>query len=235
MPDLVILDLGLPDVDGIEVLGGCAERTRAPVIVLSARSDRYDKIRALDAGADDYVTKPFDFEELVARIRSALRRATPAPEATTLRCRDFIIDMARKEVRLADGTDVRLTPTEWAFLEVLASSPAWRWAAPICCAPRGDPATSATPTTCGSTRRSCARSSSRTRPTRDTSSPSGRRVSARSHRLVAFLRRSSGLLRGDHSERHRCYHDQDYGADEEGLVKPAIWALVRSSGNSARW
>ena len=123
MPDLVILDLGLPDVDGIEVLRWLRERTRAPVIVLSARSDRYDKIRALDAGADDYVTKPFDFEELVARIRSALRRATPAPEATTLRCRDFIIDMARKEVRLADGTDVRLTPTEWAFLEVLASSP----------------------------------------------------------------------------------------------------------------
>ncbi len=122
-PALLVLDLGLPDGDGVDVLRAFRRESSAPVIVLSARTDRYDKIRALDAGADDYVTKPFDFEELVARIRAALRRATPRPTATVLTGGSFVVDLGRKEVRLADGREVRLTPTEWAFLEVLATSP----------------------------------------------------------------------------------------------------------------
>lgn len=119
----VILDLGLPDMDGIEVLRHLRERSLTPLIVLSARSDRFDKIRSLDSGADDYITKPFDFEELLARIRAAERRAEPAAGAPMLRTEDFSVDLARKEVLLASGTPVRLTPTEWAFLEVLARAP----------------------------------------------------------------------------------------------------------------
>ncbi len=122
-PDVTILDLGLPDGDGIDVLRAMRGTSHAPVLVLSARADRFDKIRALDTGADDYVTKPFDFEELLARVRAALRRAAPAVGAPTITTPHFTVDLARKMVRLADGTDVRLTPTEWAFLEVLARSP----------------------------------------------------------------------------------------------------------------
>lgn len=119
----VILDLGLPDMDGIEVLRKLRGRSSTPLIVLSARADRFDKIRALDSGADDYVGKPFDFEELLARIRAARRRAEPASGAPILRTEAFTLDLARKEVVLASGTPVRLTPTEWAFLEVLARTP----------------------------------------------------------------------------------------------------------------
>lgn len=118
--DVVVLDLGLPDLDGTEVLAGLRGWTRVPVIVLSARTDSHDKVEALDAGADDYVTKPFGMDELLARLRAALRRAAPADvdddpvvEAGALR-----IDLARKKVA-RDGIDVRLTPTEWNLLEVL--------------------------------------------------------------------------------------------------------------------
>jgi two-component system KDP operon response regulator KdpE len=116
-PDAVILDLGLPDVDGIEVIGRLRGWSHAPVIVLSGRTGPGDKIAALDAGADDYVTKPFSMEELVARLRAALRR-----DATALPARVRIgtceIDLAAHSV--LDGTRaVRLTPTEWRLLEIL--------------------------------------------------------------------------------------------------------------------
>jgi two-component system KDP operon response regulator KdpE len=119
-PDVVILDLGLPDIDGVEVIEGLRGWTRVPIIVLSARQDSADKVDALDAGADDYVTKPFGMDELLARLRAAVRRAMPTdgvaePVVTAGR---LVVDLARKKVT-RDGADVRLTPTEWHLLEVL--------------------------------------------------------------------------------------------------------------------
>jgi two-component system, OmpR family, KDP operon response regulator KdpE len=120
-PDVVILDLGLPDMDGAEVIRGIRGWSQVPIIVLSAREQEADKVAALDAGADDFVTKPFGMDELLARLRAAARRATSTtrdePVVTTA---DFTVDLAAKQVRLADGTEVRLTPTEWEILEVLA-------------------------------------------------------------------------------------------------------------------
>lgn len=119
-PDVVVLDLGLPDLDGIEVIEGLRGWTRVPIIVLSARQDSADKVDALDAGADDYVTKPFGMDELLARLRAAVRRAIPvdgAGEPVVVAGR-LAVDLARKKVT-RDGADVRLTPTEWHLLEVL--------------------------------------------------------------------------------------------------------------------
>ena len=121
--DLVILDLGLPDMPGIEVLRRIRELDRVPVVVLSARVDRAEKVRLLDSGADDYVTKPFDLEELLARMRAAIRRGTPEHGAPTLTLPEFTIDLARKRVIGVDGAEIHLTPTEWAFLEILARRP----------------------------------------------------------------------------------------------------------------
>jgi len=121
-PDLVILDLGLPDMEGVEVIRGLRAWSRAPIIVLSAREGQADKVEALDAGADDYVTKPFGMEELLARIRAALRRAAPADAAPLVETASFTIDLAAKRVTTAHG-EVRLTPTEWHLLEVLARNP----------------------------------------------------------------------------------------------------------------
>jgi two-component system KDP operon response regulator KdpE len=119
-PDVVLLDLGLPDMDGTEVIAGIRGWTRVPVVVLSARQHGEDKIEALDLGADDYVTKPFAMNELMARLRSAVRRAQEsAPTSPVVEVGDLVIDLARKRVS-RNGTDVRLTPTEWAFLELLA-------------------------------------------------------------------------------------------------------------------
>lgn len=120
-PDVVLLDLGLPDMDGTEVLAGLRGWTSVPVVVLSARQHGDDKIEALDLGADDYVTKPFAMDELMARLRAAVRRGqetTPAQTAS-LTVGDLEIDFARKRVAKR-GEDIRLTPTEWAFLELLA-------------------------------------------------------------------------------------------------------------------
>ena len=118
-PDLVLLDLGLPDLEGVEVIGGLRGWTQAPIIVLSGRADSTDKVEALDAGADDYVTKPFGMEELLARMRAALRRAAPAADEPVVRLGGLVIDLAAKTVTSdGDGT-VRLTPTEWHLLEVL--------------------------------------------------------------------------------------------------------------------
>ncbi|MER6937116.1 response regulator transcription factor [Nocardioides sp. NPDC127514] len=120
-PDVVLLDLGLPDLDGTEVIEGLRGWTQVPVVVLSARQHGDDKIEALDLGADDYVTKPFAMNELMARLRAAVRRSQESvpPAATTLAIGDLEIDFARKRVHKA-GDDVRLTPTEWSFLELLA-------------------------------------------------------------------------------------------------------------------
>jgi two-component system KDP operon response regulator KdpE len=117
-PDVLILDLGLPDMDGTDVIRGVRGWTSTPIIVLSAWGQESQKVAALDAGADDYVTKPFGMDELLARLRAAVRRASPAPEAPVVSTGDFTVDLADKRVT-RDGQDVRLTPTEWQLLEVL--------------------------------------------------------------------------------------------------------------------
>jgi two-component system KDP operon response regulator KdpE len=117
-PDAVILDLGLPGMSGIEVVQGLRGWTAVPIIILSARGAERDKVAALDAGADDYVTKPFGMDELLARLRAALRRNAPAPESALVETSDFVVDLAAKRVR-ASGQEVRLTPTEWGLVEVL--------------------------------------------------------------------------------------------------------------------
>src|SRR5258708_7793182 len=146
-PDLVILDLGLPDLDGIEVIEGLRGWTTAPIIVLSGRADSMDKVEALDAGADDYVTKPFAMEELLARMRAAARRTGTVDDQPRVRLGGLVVDLAAKRViREAEqagdppagqagnsptgqsgnsptGQDIRLTPTEWHLLEVLLRNP----------------------------------------------------------------------------------------------------------------
>ena len=140
-PDLVLLDLGLPDLDGVEVIAGLRGWTQAPIIVLSGRADSVDKVEALDAGADDYVTKPFGVEELLARMRAAVRRTGTPEDLPRIRLGDLVVDLAAKRViRQApvpaggDGAapdsagrpaaeGIRLTPTEWHLLEVLLRNP----------------------------------------------------------------------------------------------------------------
>jgi two-component system KDP operon response regulator KdpE len=136
-PDLVILDLGLPDLDGVEVIQGLRGWTKAPILVLSGRADSSDKVEALDAGADDYITKPFGVAELLARMRAAVRRTGTGAEAPRVRLGDLIVDLAAKRVtrqaevpagggelaEAAQADDIRLTPTEWHLLEVLLRNP----------------------------------------------------------------------------------------------------------------
>jgi two-component system, OmpR family, KDP operon response regulator KdpE len=121
-PDVLILDLGLPDMDGTDVIRGVRGWSSTPIIVLSAWGQESQKVAALDAGADDYVTKPFGMDELLARLRAAVRRAAPAPDEPVISTAEFTVDLARKRVTRADA-DVRLTPTEWQLLEVLARNP----------------------------------------------------------------------------------------------------------------
>jgi two-component system KDP operon response regulator KdpE len=119
-PDTVILDLGLPGIDGIEVIRGLRGWTTVPIIVLSVRDAEREKIAALDAGADDYVTKPFGMGELLARLRAALRRESDTGDDQPMVVTDdFSIDLAKKVVTGASGAEVRLTPTEWGVLEML--------------------------------------------------------------------------------------------------------------------
>jgi two-component system KDP operon response regulator KdpE len=129
-PDLVILDLGLPDMDGVEVIHGLRGWTDAPIIVLSGRADSTTKVAALDAGADDYITKPFGMDELLARMRAVSRRSTAEADAPQVRLGDLVVDLAARRVtrvrQAADGAgagDIRLTPTEWHLLEVLLRNP----------------------------------------------------------------------------------------------------------------
>ncbi|TMR07257.1 response regulator [Actinomadura soli] len=118
-PDLVVLDLGLPDIPGVDVIHGLRGWTRVPIIVLSGRAGSQDKVEALEAGADDYVTKPFDIEELVARIRAVSRRVTTAGEASRVDVGEHTVDLAGKTV----SGGVHLTPTEWHLLEILIRDP----------------------------------------------------------------------------------------------------------------
>ncbi|OSZ56890.1 DNA-binding response regulator [Streptomyces pharetrae CZA14] len=124
-PDVVLLDLGLPDMDGIDLIKGLGGWTRVPILVLSARQSSGEKVSALDAGADDYITKPFSMDELLARLRAAVRRTEDIPlaaETSLIETDDFTIDLlAKKAVR--GGRDVRLTPTEWHLLEILVTHP----------------------------------------------------------------------------------------------------------------
>jgi two-component system KDP operon response regulator KdpE len=130
-PDLVVLDLGLPDIDGIEVIHGLRGWTQIPIIVLSGRTGSQDKVEALEAGADDYVTKPFSIDELIARIRAVTRRATPVEAVPSVQIGGHIIDLTAKTVRPAaspdgradPGDDIHLTPTEWHLLEILLRNP----------------------------------------------------------------------------------------------------------------
>jgi two-component system, OmpR family, KDP operon response regulator KdpE len=121
-PDAVILDLGLPDMDGAEVIEGLRGWSEAPIVVLSARAEEPDKVTVLDAGADDYVTKPFGMDELLARLRAALRRGAGSEDLPAIATESFTVDLAAKQVLGIDGEPVRLTPTEWHVLEVLASN-----------------------------------------------------------------------------------------------------------------
>ncbi|ABD12645.1 two component transcriptional regulator, winged helix family [Frankia casuarinae] len=147
-PDLVILDLGLPDMDGVEVIQGLRAWTGVPIIVLSGRASGHDKVAALDAGADDYVTKPFSIDELLARVRAVTRRATSAESVTVVDLGRYRIDLGEKRISSRDSADAdadadagsghedpsatggedkpdgpRLTPTEWRLLEALVRHP----------------------------------------------------------------------------------------------------------------
>jgi len=123
-PDVVIVDLGLPGIDGAEVIRGLRTWTAVPIIVLSAREQESEKVDALDAGADDYVTKPFGMGELLARVRASERRAvTPDAEEAVVRTKAFTVDLAAKKVIRGDETAVRLTPTEWHLVEILVRHP----------------------------------------------------------------------------------------------------------------
>jgi two-component system KDP operon response regulator KdpE len=117
-PDLVIVDLGLPDLDGVEVVAGLRGWTNVPILVLSVRDGETDKVAALDAGADDYITKPFGMNELLARMRAAIRRNAPVDEEPVITTDTLSIDLQRKVVE-RDGDEVKLTPTEWHLVEVL--------------------------------------------------------------------------------------------------------------------
>jgi two-component system, OmpR family, KDP operon response regulator KdpE len=118
-PDVMILDLGLPDMDGTEVIRGVRGWTSTPIIVLSVWGEESRKVAALDAGADDYVTKPFGMDELLARLRAAVRRASPEPDEPVVTTGHFTVDLGAKRVTRPDDGDVSLTPTEWQLLEVL--------------------------------------------------------------------------------------------------------------------
>src|SRR5438034_1969705 len=122
-PDLIVLDLGLPDLDGVEVIRRLRSWSDVPVIVLSVRETQADKVAALDAGADDYVTKPFGVEELLARMRATTRRtAGPDPARAVLHFGELEVDLARQLVRLGDAT-VRLTATEYSLLVLMVTNP----------------------------------------------------------------------------------------------------------------
>lgn len=121
-PDLVVLDLGMPGLTGIEVIEALRGWTQVPILVVSGRSESWDKVEALDAGADDYVTKPFQADELLARIRALTRRTPEATDEPVVTFGDVTVDLSAHVVHRA-GATVRLTPTEWKLLEVLVRNP----------------------------------------------------------------------------------------------------------------
>jgi two-component system, OmpR family, KDP operon response regulator KdpE len=150
-PDLVILDLGLPDMDGIQVIRGLRGWCPATIIVLSARETQTDKVSALDSGADDYMTKPFGMDELLARIRAAMRRVVPNTTAQpVVRTDTFTVDLSDRRVTTEDG-EIRLTPTEWHVLEVLIRHSGKLVGQSSSSRRSGGPATSPRRTTCACT------------------------------------------------------------------------------------
>jgi two-component system KDP operon response regulator KdpE len=125
-PDLILLDLGLPDMDGVEVVRGLRGWTSVPIVILSGRSQSAAKVHALDAGADDYVTKPFNVDELLARVRAVARRSTLGEETPVVSIGSTVVDLQAHRVTTANGdepSDIRLTPTEWQLLEILVRNP----------------------------------------------------------------------------------------------------------------
>jgi two-component system KDP operon response regulator KdpE len=122
-PDLVVLDLGLPDIDGVEVVRKLRTWTPVPIIILSGRLDSAGKVNALDAGADDYVTKPFSLDELLARIRAVTRRLTNPDTPLVARIGRYDVDLSDRRIRADDGTQVHLTPIEWQLLDALVRHP----------------------------------------------------------------------------------------------------------------
>ncbi len=121
--DAIVLDLGLPDMSGVEVIKAVRAFAATPIIVLSARSGSADKVQALDLGADDYVTKPFSMDELLARLRATSRRVAAGDEPVVVRVGDVTIDLAATTATGVDGAAVHLTPTEWKILDVLLRRP----------------------------------------------------------------------------------------------------------------
>jgi two-component system KDP operon response regulator KdpE len=121
-PDVILMDLGLPGIDGVEAVRGIRAWSNVPIVVLSARHQSVSKVEALDAGADDYVTKPFGMDELLARLRAVLRRTASGIDAPRVATEEFTIDLAEKRVT-RDGEDVHLTPKEWDIVEVLVRNP----------------------------------------------------------------------------------------------------------------
>ncbi|MGD0313381.1 MAG: response regulator [Acidimicrobiales bacterium] len=121
-PDVILMDLGLPGIDGVETVRGIRGWSNVPIVVLSARHQGVSKVEALDAGADDYVTKPFGMDELLARLRAVLRRTAPGPEDPRVAIEGCTIDLAEKRVT-RNGEDVHLTPKEWDLVEVLVRNP----------------------------------------------------------------------------------------------------------------
>lgn len=117
-PDVIILDLGLPDIDGIDIARKIRDRTRTPIIILSVRDDESDKVTALDAGADDYLTKPFNVAEMLARIRAVMRRLLPQNERALFKVGNLAIDITKHSVEIK-GEQVHLTPTEYDVLKLL--------------------------------------------------------------------------------------------------------------------
>jgi two-component system, OmpR family, KDP operon response regulator KdpE len=124
-PDLIVLDLGLPDIDGVEVIRKLRAWTPVPIVVLSGRAESRDKIEALDAGADDYVTKPFSVEELLARVRAVSRRLSDPAPAASVQIGRYTVELDQRTVRVTDGTGEapHLTRTEWELLEILLRNP----------------------------------------------------------------------------------------------------------------
>lgn len=168
-PDVVILDLGLPDISGIDVLAGLRGWLTAPVIVLSARTDSSDKVEALDAGADDYVTKPFGMDEFLARLRAAVRRNTAASEMEqpVVETESFTVDLAAKKVT-KNGSEVHLTPPSGACSRCWSAIGA-SWSAARSCSRRsGGRRMPPKPITCVCISRSCAASWKTTRRTPNT-------------------------------------------------------------------
>jgi two-component system, OmpR family, KDP operon response regulator KdpE len=166
-PDLVVLDLGLPDMEGAEVIAGLRGWTSVPIIVLSGRVGSADKVAALDAGADDYVTKPFGIDELLARIRAVTRRVRPADEGPAVAIGPHSVDLAARSI-IGGDTDIRLTPRNGNCSNTSSATPASSSASAPCCTMCGVRSTRPRPTTSGSTWPACGASSRPTRPTRDT-------------------------------------------------------------------